>query len=46
VVIVTHNRAQARRAAGSAIVLYQGHMAEHRDAEQVPDHPAHEETAR
>jgi len=45
VVIVTHNLAQARRIADSTIFLYQGHMVEHGDTEQVFEHPAHEETA-
>ena len=46
VVIVTHNLAQARRIADSTIFLYQEHMVEHGDTEQVFEHPAHEETAR
>jgi phosphate transport system ATP-binding protein len=45
VVIVTHNLAQARRIADSTMFLYQGHMVEHGDTEQVFEHPAHEETA-
>jgi phosphate transport system ATP-binding protein len=45
VVIVTHNLAQARRIADSTIFLYQGHMVEHGDTEQVFENPAHEETA-
>jgi len=45
VVIVTHNLAQARRVADSTIFLYQGHMVEHGDTEQVFENPAHEETA-
>jgi phosphate transport system ATP-binding protein len=45
VVIVTHNLAQARRIADSTMFLYQGHMVEHGDTDQVFEHPAHEETA-
>ncbi len=45
VVIVTHNLAQARRVADSTMFLYQGHMVEHGDTEQVFENPAHEETA-
>jgi phosphate transport system ATP-binding protein len=45
VVIVTHNLAQARRVADRTIFLYQGHMVEHGDTEQVFEHPAREETA-
>jgi phosphate transport system ATP-binding protein len=46
VVIVTHNLAQARRIADSTIFLYQGHMVEHSDTEQLFDHPEKEQTAR
>jgi phosphate transport system ATP-binding protein len=46
VVIVTHNMAQARRIADSTIFLYQGHMVEHGDTEQVFERPAKEETSR
>jgi phosphate transport system ATP-binding protein len=45
VVIVTHNLAQARRIADSTIFLYQGHLVEHGDTEQIFEHPAKEETA-
>src|SRR5271170_3560337 len=45
VIMVTHNLAQARRIADSTIFLYQGHMVEHGDTEQVFENPAHEETA-
>jgi len=45
VIIVTHNLAQARRVADRTIFLYQGHLVEHGDTEQVFEHPAREETA-
>jgi phosphate transport system ATP-binding protein len=45
VVIVTHNLAQARRIADSTIFLYQGHLVEHGDTEQIFEHPGQEETA-
>ncbi len=45
VVIVTHNLAQARRAAHRTVFLNRGRVVEHGDTEQIFDNPAEEETA-
>jgi phosphate transport system ATP-binding protein len=45
VIIVTHNLAQARRVADRTIFLYQGHLVEHGQTQQVFENPAREETA-